>query len=459
MHHPVCGMEHAHKHSDFSLLDGLGQVSEYAQRSKEINQRFLCITDHGVMGAVPQQISESEEHGLFPIFGCEMYINRMQFKAACREESSNFRSELDEDQKKKWDKNRHLLALAYNSTGYRNLVQLTSWAWIHGCSGRPTRPRINWEMLLAHKEGLIITSTCANSEIAAAFFEGGDDAGFDMVEQYMAAFGDKFYLELMMLDFKDQKPYDQFLIRAHNKYGVPVFLSQDCHYCRKENSHHQRLMLMMKTDRTIQEVQALIASGDAEDLFELQDENLWLKSEDELNEKWEKDYQNIIDYDLFMIAKQNAVKICELCKGVELDRTIKLPIINDDKQKLMEAVKRGVVERRIPRTKQYLDRIMEEYSLICEKGFASYFIIMKMMVEEGVMKCPELYGWDQEFGWFARGPGRGSVCGSLVAYCLDLHDVEPIRHGLLFSRFLSPARGGKQMKIRFTVDPMKLLAS
>lgn len=453
-HHPVTGYEHPHRHSDFSLLDGLGQVGEYAQRSKEINQKYLCITDHGVMGAVPQQIAESEAHGLFPIFGCEFYINRMQFKAQSREESSIFRASLDDDEKRRFNKNRHLLAIAYNSTGYRNLVQLSSWGWIHGHSGIPPRPRINWDILLQHKEGLIVTSTCANSEIAAAFFAGGDDEGFAMVEQYMAAFGDKFYLELMMLDFKDQKPYDEFLIRAHNKYGVPVILSQDCHYCYKENSHHQRLMLMMKTGRTIQEVQALLASGEGEDLFELQDTNLWMKSEDELNEKWESDYQKIIDYDLYMIAKKNTVKLCEFAKGVELDRTIKLPIIEGEKDKLHEAIMRGARERGIPRTRAYSERIREEYSLICEKGFASYFLIQKMMVDEAISICPELYGWDKEFGYFARGPGRGSVCGSLVAYLLDLHDVEPIRHGLLFSRFLSPARGGLQMKTRFSGEPL-----
>lgn len=456
MKHPITGFEHVHRHSHYSLLDGLGQVWEYAQKSKSVNQKYLCITDHGVMGAIPQQIAESEAHGLYPIFGIEFYINRMQFKAACREESSKFRAGLSDDEKKRFNKNSHLLAIAYNAEGYKNLVQLSSWAWIHGHSGIPPRPRINWEILMQHRAGLIVTSTCANSEIANAFFKGGDDAGFDMVEQYLAAFGDKFYLELMMLDFKDQKPYDAFLIRAHNRYNIPMLLSQDCHYCNKENSHHQRLMLMMRNGRTVQEIQALIASGDADDLFELQDENLWMKSEDELNEKWEKDYTSIIDYEIYKIAKANTVKVCELAKGVELDRSIKLPTIQDEKNKLLELIKRGVVERGVPKTKLYLDRIKEEYQLICEKGFASYFLIQRMMVEEGVQVCPELYGWDKDFGWFARGPGRGSVCGSLVAYCLDLHDVEPVRHGLLFSRFLSPARGGRQMKVRFGTDPISL---
>lgn len=457
MKHPKMGFEHLHRHSDSSLLDGLGRVKEYAKRSKEIDQQYLCITDHGVMGAVPSQIAESEKHGLNPIFGCELYVNPLQFEADCREESAEFRKNLPEAQQKRFDKSNHLLAIAYNETGYKNLVRLTSWAWIHGYY---KKPRVNHEMLRKHRDGLIFTSTCGNSEIANAFFADGvnfdEQAGFDMIEKYLEMVGrDHFYLELMMLDWKMQKPYDRFLIKAHDRYNLPLILTQDCHYCYKENSHHQRLMLMMKNGRTIQEVEALMASGEGEDLFELQDTNLWMKSEDELDVKWEADYQDIIDYELYKIAKANTVKICEYAKGVQLDRSIKLPQMESEKAMLKKAIMEGFVERNLPQTKVYTDRIKEEYDLICKKGFASYFLIEKMMIEEGMRKCPELYGFDPSN---ARGPGRGSVCGSLVAYCLDLHDVEPIRHDLLFSRFLSPARGGKMMKIRFSQKPM-LMAS
>lgn len=446
MREPIVGFEHLHRHVEFSLLDGLARVREYAEYSKEVNQRFLCITDHGVMGAVPSQISESEKHNLSPIFGCELYINPMQPKAAFREESAEFRKNLPEDQQKKFDKSNHLLAIAYNEVGYKNLVRLTSWAWIHGFY---KKPRINHEILEQHKEGLIFTSTCANSEIANAFFANGDDAGFDMVRKYKEMFGEHFYLELMMLDFKLQKPYDEFLIRAHDKFNIPMILTQDCHYCKKENSHHQRLMLMINTHRTIQEVQALVDSGQADDLFELQDSNLWMKSEEELNEKWVSDYSTIIDYDIYKQAKMNTVKICELAKGVKLDRSIKLPSFENEVENLKRLTMQGFVQRNLPRTQKYAARIQEELNLITQKGFSSYFLIEKMMVDEAMRICPDIYGFTDTS--VARGPGRGSVCGSLVAYCLDLHDVEPIKHDLLFSRFLSPARGGIQMKTRFSL--------
>lgn len=449
MAHEICGFEHLHRHSDFSLLDGFARVSEYAEYQKTINQKYLCITDHGVMGAIPQQIAESEKHGLHPVFGIELYINSMQPKVNSRAESAEFRKSLDDPiLQKKFDKSCHLLGIAYNDIGYSNLVRLSSWAWIHGYY---RRPRINHEILMQYKEGIIFTSTCANSEIARAFFDGGEEAGYNMLEKYMAMFGDKFYLELMMLDFKDQKPYDAFLIKAHDKYHIPLILTNDCHYCRKEHSHNQRLMLMQQNKKTLSGIQSLIESG-KEDLFELQDSNLWLKSEDELNEMWDLKYRDTIDYELYKQSKRNTIKVCESAKGVQINREIKLPKMPDSDQKLWEEIKIGFIKRGCPKTSEYAKRIKEEYELISEKGFSSYFLIQKMMVDEARRKGPELLGFGD--GSEAVGPGRGSVCGSLVAYCLRLHDVEPIKHDLRFSRFLSPARGGKQMKIRHSIEPV-----
>lgn len=449
MIHPVTGFEHLHRHTDSSLLDGFSMVSEYAEYSKEVNQKYLCITDHGTMAAIPSQIGESEKNKLIPIFGCEMYINKFQPKMSSRDESAEYRKNLPEAQQKLFDKSCHLLGIAYNNEGYKNLVRLTSWAWIHGYY---RKPRINHEILQQHKEGIIFTSTCGNSEIANAFFEHGDDAGFEVVKQYKEWFGDNFYLELMMLDWKRQAPYDAFLIRAHNKFNIPFVLTQDCHYCKKEHSHNQRLMLMINTKRTIHEVQALIDSGQADDLFELQDSNLWMKSEDELNVKWESDYQEVIDYEIYKQAKANTVKICQKASGVMLDRTIKLPEFKDDKRLLLEHIKAGIELRQMPKNTTYINRIKEEYELICNKGFASYFLIQKMMVDEAFNVCKDLYGFDDPS--MARGPGRGSIGGSLVGYLLDLHDVDPVGHDLYFSRFLSKARGGKQMKTRFTQKPL-----
>ncbi len=445
----ICGYENLHRHSDFSIQDGFATVSEYAEYQKSIDQDYLCITDHGTMGAVPQQIAESEKHDLKPIFGIEFYINPMQPETQLRSESADFRKKLSPSEQKVFDKSRHLLGLAYNAEGYRNLVRLSSWAWLHGYY---RKPRINYEVLQKYKNGIIFTTTCANSEVAAAFFEGGDEAGFAMIEKYVAMLGGNYYLELMMLDFKQQKPYDAFLLRAHEKYGLPLMLTNDCHYCKKEHSLNQRLMLMQQNKKTLADIQSVIDSGDGEDLFELQDSNLWLKSESEQNLMWENSYKDIIDYELFKEAKRNTVKIARQCEGVELDREFKVPMFPDADAELWDQAMKGFMLRGCPDLPEYHERMQEEYNLIKNKGFSSYFLIEKNCLDEARRKGPEILGFGD--GSEVVGPGRGSICGSLVAYCLRLHDVEPIQNDLKFSRFLSPARGGRQMRIRHTIKPV-----
>lgn len=445
MKHEICGFEHLHRHTTFSLLDGFATVEEYAEYSSQVNQKYLCVTDHGVMGSVPQQIRMAEEYKLHPIFGCEIYVNPMQPFTKSTEESKSFRASLDDVNKKKFDKSNHLLLLAYNEIGYRNLVKITSWGWLHGFY---RKPRVNHDVLRQHKDGLIVLSGCANSEIAQAFLTNySEEEGYMMLEKYLEIFGrDHFYLELMMLDFKLQKPYDSFLLKAHAKYDLPIVLSQDCHYCRKEHSHNQRLMLMIKNGKTIQQIEELKKTE--VDLFELQDENLWMKSEWELDEKWEKDYQNIIDYELYKQAKRNTINICEFAKGVKLDRSMKLPKFPDADLKLKEAIAEGMKFRGISfDQKEYMKRFREEYDLIVSKEFSSYFLIQKEIMDEARRISPILLGWGD--GSEATGVGRGSGVGSLVCYALGITDVDPIKHDLLFSRFLSPSRGGKTLKTKY----------
>jgi DNA polymerase-3 subunit alpha len=430
-------------------------VAEYAAKMRELNQKFLCITDHGVMGAVPQQIAECEKHNLHPVFGCELYVNYRQPEVETRKESAEIRKSLGDGGKeasieqKKFDKSSHMTAIAYTEQGYQNLVRITSWGWIHGYY---RKPRVNHDVLQRYKEGIVFLSGCANSEIANALKQDGEDAAMQMLEKYISMFSPHFYLEIMMINYDWQMPYNEFLIKAHDKYGVPLVLTQDCHYCAQEHSHNQRLMLIQQSKRTIQAVNAMIESGDGEDLFELQDTNLWLKSEDELNAKWESSYQDNIDYELYKEAKANSVKIAQMAEGVELNREIKLPKVPNAEALLWQETLKGFKARGCPATTEYRNRIQEEYDLVCEKGFASYFLIQKQMTDEARRVGPEILGFGD--GSEAVGPGRGSACGSLVAYCLRLHDVEPIIHDLRFSRFLSPARGGRQLRIRHSLRPV-----
>jgi intein/homing endonuclease len=364
------------------------------------------------MGAIPRQIQACEEYGINPIFGCELYINNLQPTLDIGQKASEVTEDMSPEERKSFKKSYHLLAIAYNQKGYSNLVNLSSAGWTRGFY---YRPRINYELLQKHKEGLIFTSCCYNSEIGQAFDRGGDEEGFRMIEKYIEFFGkDDFYLELMLLDFSKQKPYNKFIIKAHEKYGLKLTLANDCHYCLQEDSKMQRLMLMIQTKKTLKEIEEKKAENETADLFELQDQNLWMKSEEELNAKWYGDYKDDIPYELFEQAKINTTRIAQKAKGVLIDRSIKLPYIPEAEEKLLEAIQQGFEYRRLPKNKKYLGRIKEEYQLICQKGFASYFLIQKIMTDEARRKCPELLGYGD--GSEAVGPGRGCLDKSVLVY-------------------------------------------
>lgn len=376
----------------------------------------------------------------FILHNCELYVNNTRVH---RDEIKL----LPPEEKAEASTSYHLLAIAYNNVGYSNLVQLASWGWLNGFY---RKPRVNHEQLMLHREGIIFTSCCYNSEVGKAFDRGGEEAGFAMIEKYMAMFPGNYYLELMLLDFHKQKPYDAFIVKAAEKYHLPLIVTNDCHYCNKNDSRQQRYMLMIRGNTTIRDVQMKVDTG--EDVFEMQDKNLYFKSEEEMNEKWQEMYSDVIPYELFTKAKLNTVEVCRKAAGVELDRTVKLPQIPEANQKLLSKLKYGVKWRGIRNKPEYMKRLQEEYELIARKGFSSYFLIQQIMTDEARRTCPEILGWDA--GDFAVGPGRGSAVGSLVCYCMGITNVDPVRHGLLFSRFLNESRGGRQMKTRFVSQPI-----
>lgn len=831
----IVGFENLHVHSEYSLLDGLATCSELAIKSKENNQRFLSISDHGMMGAIPRQIKACEEicdkygkNTLSPIYSIEFYINPMQPESSSLEDLQIFQKDLNEEEKKEFRGSAHLLAIAYNEIGYKNLVRLSSWGWTKGFY---RKPRINYEQLIKYKEGIYFTSCCYNSEVGRAFDKGSEELANQVIEKYIEMVGkDHYFLELMMLDFAKQKPYDAFLIKAHEKYGLPLIITNDClvkdtliltnrghkkiqdiqigdmvlshknnfrrveflnnrfisseekiyrvkaamgtfaweltgnhqvrvakviskkgkkiidsfswkrtdelnqtdylilpkisskfifsdsplkeinltnfvsryrvdseievanklllkndvfisyrgfdrrstitvprfllitedflkiiglyiaeggldnqsnlvsfalhideneeenlifryfgqfginltkkvvgngkviyfqsvlfreffeklcgrgclnkrfplingsvfgnfskdqfvkiisqywkgdgakvsvheragnigsvskqliydlsvilnslgfpnipcvnkhenskhknpranpklwndcyyisfgsntrvrleallfdslrlekpklrdtgkryiefeegyatkinnvkeinrpnvevfnlqvekdesyianmfqvhncHYAKAEDSKYQRLMLMIQTGRTLKEIEEAQKEDEFKEFFELQDKNLWLKSEEELNSKWLSDYKDIIPYELFCEAKRNTVRICEKAKGVQLDRSLKLPCLPDADDILKDEVMKGFLSRNLPKNKEYLNRIHEEYSLITRKGFSSYFLIQKMMIDEAKKWCKENLGGD---GTQACGPGRGCCFESVL---------------------------------------------
>lgn len=438
-----CGLEHLHKHTDFSCLDGVAQVEEYAELSGKINQKYLCVTDHGMMGVIPRQINACEKANLKPIFGCELYVNAIN----CTKE--NIKELSPEDQKAAFTCY-HLLALATNNVGFSNLVALSSWAHLNGFY---RKPRVTHEMLVKHREGILFTSCCYMSEIGQAFDQGGEPAGEEMLLKYLAMFPGQFRLEIMLLDFHKQKPYDVFILKMAAKYGLQVIITGDCHYAKAQHARIQRDMLLVRSKKTVRMVEALREQG-GEDAFELQDQNLYQKSEHEMDLKYVADYSDAIPLEVYEAAKEETVRVARMCEGVELDRTVKLPMIPDADEKLREYIAIGLKERGIydmPNREEYKKRIAHEYNLIKRKGFSSYFLINKMFTDEARRVCFELTGYDSEC---AVGPARGSGAAALTNYLLGVTDCDPLEDDLLFDRFLNENRGGREIKWKRTGTPL-----
>lgn len=441
MARPIVGFEHLHLHSHKSLLDGFGTADEYAERWKPRGD-YLCISDHGMMAVVPEQIRACKptndkddpykDKKLNPIFACELYVNPLQIEYDNEKQFKDYMKTLSPEEQRAMRKSYHLLAIAYNEVGYSNLVTLTSLAWTKGYY---YKARVNHKQLMQYKEGIIFTSCCYGSEVGQAFDRGGEEAGMEMVEKYIAMFGGNYRLEVMLLDFAKQKPYDAFIIKAHDKYKVPLIVTNDCHYCDPGDSKFQRLMLMVQTKLTVQDVEKKMQESGDQDLFVMQDPNLYMKFEEELNLKWESDYSDIIPYELYEKAKLNTVDICRMAGNVKLDQTMKLPVWENANERLKEEVLKGFKRKGLPFTKEYQNRLKEEFELITEKQFSSYFLILKAAVDEAKRFTLEMFGTPN-----AIGPGRGSDVGSLVCFCLGITTVNPVKHGLLFSRFLSKAR-------------------
>jgi DNA polymerase-3 subunit alpha len=259
----IVGFEHLHLHTTHgSLLDGFGTCQEYANRW-QYHGNFLCVSDHGMMAAVPHQIracdsvnEKQNKKTLQPIYAVELYVNRMHFEATPTEkERTAFIKRLSDDDYEQFKKSNHLLAIAINNEGYKNLVRLSSWGYQNGFY---SKPRVNYDILQKNKEGIVFTSCCYASEIGRAFDKKGEEFAEEVLVRYMEMFKGQFYLEIMLLDFKKQKPYDVFILKMKEKYGLPLIVTNDCHYCLPEDSHYQRLMLMMQTNRTLPEIKKMM---------------------------------------------------------------------------------------------------------------------------------------------------------------------------------------------------------
>jgi len=385
---------HLHCHTHYSLLDGASQIPPLVKRAKQLDMPALAITDHGNLYGAIEFYSECKQAGIKPIIGMEAYIAPG--------------SRLERDAKGISEASYHLTLLAKNLTGYRNLIKLSSEAFL---SGFYYRQRIDKELLLAHKEGLIVLSGCASGEFCELIRADKFDEATDLATWYAQNFGEDFYLEVMDNGWDEQLKCFDFIRDTGRHWGIPIVATSDSHYICAEDSKAHEVLLCINLGKTLSDDTRMAYTGDYS-----------LRATEDMEHLFEPD-------DL-----QATLDIAEKC-NVEIDfKTRHFPpfVPPEDKtheQYLRELCERGLHERYGPAasTENIRKRLECELATICKMGFAGYFLVVA------------------DFVRFARDhsipvSARGSACGSLVAYVLGLSIVDPIQHNLLFERFLDPSR-------------------
>ena len=387
---------HLHVHTEYSLLDGACRIDGLMDRVKEIGQSAVAITDHGVMYGCIDFYKAAKAAGLKPIIGCEVYLTRR----------------LIDDRVHGYDNDPyHLVLLCKDRTGYENLCWLVSQAFIKGFYGKP---RVDIEMLREHHEGLIALSACLAGPIAQYLMQEEYDAAKEYALKLADIFGpDDFYLELQDHGIDVQQPVNQGIRRIARETGLPLVITNDAHYLRKEDAVMQDVLLCVQTGKSV----------DDENRMRFQGEEFYLKSEDELRELFPG-----LDE-----AFENTVKIADRCNLEFVFHEYHLPSFPVPAGFTNEGYFRklcmdGFRERYQDAPKEYLDRLEYEISVISKMGYVNYYLIV----------------WD--FIRYAKeqgipvGPGRGSGAASIAAYCLHITEVDPMKYALIFERFLNPER-------------------
>lgn len=393
---------HLHTHTHFSLLDGLSKIDEVVGRAKELGMDALAITDHGVMYGVIEFYKKARKAGIKPILGCEMYIseNGMHDK----------RTGID-------DKRYHLVLLAKNNTGYKNLIKLVSLAHLEGYY---YKPRIDKDLLRQHSDGLIALSACLAGEVSRALISKNYEKAKRIALEYKEIFGDDYFLEIQTHpNIQDQNIVTPQIIKLSKETGIPLVATQDSHYIHAEDAHAHDVLLAVQTGNRL----------DDADRMTMRHDNFSLLSSQEVYDKFK-----YLGEEEVRRAMDNTNLIAERCSlELELGK-VKLPSFplpvgyTSANDYLAHLVSAGLGKRYSNVSNEIKQRLDYELSVIRQTGFASYFLIVQDFVN-----------WAKSKG-IVVGPGRGSAAGSLVSYLLNITDVDPLRYNLLFERFLNPER-------------------
>ena len=395
---------HLHVHTQYSLLDGAIRIEPLLKRVAEFGMDAVAITDHGTMFGVLEFYEKANKAGIKPVIGCECYLAPRRLT-----------------EKTPMDKGglSHLILLAENQTGYHNLCKLASIAQLEGFY---YKPRIDRDVLRRFSQGLIGLSSCLHGEIPRLIQAGRIEQAENAARFYQEVLGEgNFFLEVQNNGIEEQEQVNQTLLDMSQRLSIPLIATNDCHYLNKEDAHAHDVLLCVQTGETVHSTKRLKFSTD----------QLFLKSKEEMSAAFQ-DYPG---------ALENTVDIARRCNlsfdfnsyhfpnfdtspGQAVEELFEQSV-RDGFEKILHRIteKNPDIDRR-----QYIERVEKEISLINAMGFAGYFLIVA------------------DFIRFAKdnlipvGPGRGSAAGSLVAYSLGITDLDPIEHGLIFERFLNPAR-------------------
>ncbi len=393
------GFVHLHVHTQYSLLDGACHLERLVEKAKEYQLPALGITDHGNLFGVIKFYQLCCEYGIKPIIGCEVYLAK---------ESRRKKDYVRGDN----DINYHLVLLAKNEQGYKNLIKLVSLANIEGFY---YKPRIDKELLQQYHEGLIALSACLKGEIASCILRDQVNEAFKKADEYQAIFGkDNFYLELMDNGLEEQKIVNQYLLKISRDLRIPIVATNDIHYIEKDEAFAHEVLLCLQTQTTLLDPNH----------FKFNSDTFYFRSPQEMKKLF-KDYPKAIENSLEIADKCN-VKF-DFSK-IHLPRFPLPPQEKDEFEYLRKLCYKNLKKRYPNCTKEVIDRLEYELRVIKDTGFASYFLIVYDLVryakQEGI----------------PVGPGRGSSAGSVVSYLLGITDIDPLEYGLLFERFLNPQR-------------------
>jgi len=390
---------HLHTHSQYSLLDGACKLGPLIELAKEYKMPALAVTDHGNMFAAAEFYKKATKAGIKPIIGTEAYVaagSRFDKKPIEKFPSGGF----------------HLVLLAKNQAGYKNLIKLSTAGFLEGFYHRP---RIDKQLLREHSEGLIALTACMNGEVNWHLLRGDADRAVEAARELNEIFGEgNFYLEMQNHGIDKEELLLPMIYTVHRQTGIPIVATNDCHYLKREDSEAHDALLCIQTGKLISDIDRMRYNTD----------QIYFKSAEEMTELF-KDYPD---------AVSNTVQIAEKCNlQMEMGKLhlphFPIPSTHPDADSyLRHLCEEGLKKRYDKITTETKERLDYELSIIKQMKYAGYFLIVKDFID---------HAWSIDV---PVGPGRGSAAGSLVSYCLGITNLDPMKYSLLFERFLNPER-------------------